>query len=337
LLALLPTRADLAGLPSRGAKECELDAEATKNLQALSLSAATLRRRQSRANKLDIAALATSFDTSEWRTEKAVSALEQVLQTEEFAVRLVLVRQLNRIPGATAGAALARRAVFDVSVEVRGAAIEALQHRAAEDFRATLLQSFRYPWAPAADHAAEAIAAIGDYQMVKELEKMVDLPDPTAPAYDADKKKWLKPELVRINHFSNCALCHAASHDKKDSVRGPVPERGKPLPTAYYRDNLGPAIRVDITYLRQDFSVMQRVDNAEPWPEYQRFDYLVRQFVVPEAEAAKLAAATRGRDYPQRQAVLSAIRELNRRFRHLGSTHRPDSRKCLERPWLAAT
>jgi hypothetical protein len=44
-------------------------------------------------------------------------------------------------------------------------------------------------------------------------------------------------------------------------------------------------VRVDVTYLRQIFSVMQAVDDANPWPERQRFDFLVRTRQLTEEEA----------------------------------------------------
>jgi hypothetical protein len=42
-----------------------------------------------------------------------------------------------------------------------------------------------------------------------------------------------------------------------------------------------------VTYLRQDFSVMMTVPDAHPWPELQRFDFLVRErkLTADEVEA----------------------------------------------------
>ncbi len=45
-------------------------------------------------------------------------------------------------------------------------------------------------------------------------------------------------------------------------------------------------VRADATYPRQDFSMLLKVADAEPWPEMQRFDYLVRTRVPTESEAA---------------------------------------------------
>ena len=48
------------------------------------------------------------------------------------------------------------------------------------------------------------------------------------------------------------------------------------------------AIRVDVTYLRQDFSMNLPVRDADPWPEMQRYDYLVRTREVTAQEAGTL-------------------------------------------------
>ena len=75
------------------------------------------------------------------------------------------------------------------------------------------------------------------------------------------------------------------------------------------RDTL---VRLDVTYLRQDFSVMQPVADAHPWPEMQRFDFLVRTRPLTEAEAR---AYREKLDHPRQlspyqRATLTALREL---------------------------
>jgi hypothetical protein len=71
---------------------------------------------------------------------------------------------------------------------------------------------------------------------------------------------------------------------------------------------------VDVTYLRQDFSVLLPVADAGPWPEMQRFDFLVRERPLTLDEAAVFAVelAPRGRGVlsPYRRAALAALREL---------------------------
>jgi hypothetical protein len=114
---------------------------------------------------------------------------------------------------------------------------------------------------------------------------------------------------MRINHMRNCFLCHAASMDKNDLVRGAVPRPGLPLPRLYYVAERGDFVQANITFLWQDFSVAQHVDDAGPWPEMQRFDYLVRTRLATKAEMADLKNAST-EDYPQRRAVLTTLRSL---------------------------
>ena len=139
------------------------------------------------------------------------------------------------------------------------------------------------------------------------------LPDPNLPHQD-DTGAWVKTEVVRVNHLRNCYLCHAPSTSDRDLVRGVVPIPGERLPRMYYHDAGGSFVRADVTYLKQDFSVVQEVAKAEPWPKLQRFDYVVR---TREATLAEIALANapeaveeRNQDYPQREAVLNALQGL---------------------------
>src|SRR5262249_51793558 len=111
------------------------------------------------------------------------------------------------------------------------------------------------------------------------------------------------------NHLGNCVLCHAPSCDKSDPVRGLVPVRGELLPVVYYGAGKGDFVRADVTYLKQDFSLMENVAKPDKWPDVQRFDYLVRQRELSAGEVACLLT-TNPSSYPQREAVLWAMREL---------------------------
>src|SRR5262249_41679490 len=99
---------------------------------------------------------------AEWLRPEAVPTLMQILVHEDVPVRRMLVDLLAEIPGPEATVALARRAVFDLAAENRAAAIGALKEREGKHYRHVLLRSLRYPWAPAADHAAEAMVALAD-------------------------------------------------------------------------------------------------------------------------------------------------------------------------------
>jgi len=74
---------------------------------------------------------------------------------------------------------------------------------------------------------------------------------------------------------------------------------------------------VDVTYLRQDFSLLQPVADADPWPQMQRFDFLVRTRTLSEEEAQsyrdKLQPREPGVLSPYHRAALAALRELTGR------------------------
>jgi len=142
--------------------------------------------------------------------------------------------------------------------------------------------------------------------------------------------------MVRMNHHRNCFMCHApapaggsgAPGDPAPStdgstgmLTGAVPIPGEPLPSfqeGYRNSTPELAVRIDVTYLRQDFSVFMKVDGATPWPEMQRFDFLVRTREVKgdELEAFRKVAASAADDgvlSPYQRAAVSALRELTGR------------------------
>jgi HEAT repeats len=261
----------------------------------------------------------------QWVDPAAIPALLQLLMAERTSTREVLVDVLGKIPGASAVQALARLAVFDIAPEVRDRAILALRHRPAESYTTVLLEGLRYPWPPAADHAAEALVALEDRAAVPSLIGLLDKPDPQGPttvSRDGEPTTVVR-SVVKINHLKNCLLCHDPSTvSATDLVRGRVPFQGQPLPPPrQYYGELQPGlyVRAEVTYLRQDFSVTQPVEGADPWPTQQRYDYLVYERPVPTTRVAyrtykpkKEARATpkAGPTYPQRESVRFALREL---------------------------
>jgi hypothetical protein len=98
-----------------------------------------------------------------------------------------------------------------------------------------------------------------------------------------------------------------------------VPIPGQPLPSPSQGYQSSPPellVRLDVTYLRQDFSLFQAVADAHPWPEQQRFDYLVRTRVLTDEEADAQRDKLRergGQLSPYRRATLLALRELTGR------------------------
>jgi hypothetical protein len=320
---LIARRTDLDGLPVRGASECHLSAEAAKRVDDISklLRRLTARGRV-RTDEIDEEWAADVddgriikflSDKKDLLKEDNVSVLVQMLQTQGPQTRSQLIKMLASIKGSRSGAALAQRALFDLSPQLRDAAVLALKDRAPDEYRQALLDGFRHPWPPAAEHAAEALVALDDRGAIPNLKAMLDLPDPSAPVRD-DKQKWVVPELVKVNHLRNCLLCHAASHSTQDLVRGLVPKPGQELPQAYNESREGEFVRADVTYLRQDFSVMERVAQPAKWPAVQRFDYVVRRRPATDQEIMDMADVGRPDEptYPQREAIKFALDRLTR-------------------------
>lgn len=282
----------------------------------------------------------------------------QMLALESTALQVGLVERLARFTKSdldkkAATHALTKLAVFSQEEEIRHAAIAALEKRGQPADTALLLQGLRYPWPSMAQAAAKAITHLKRKDLVPELIKMLDEPDPRAPVVRESngKKEAVLREVVRINHHRNCLLCHPPGNtpdvmkieewgggDRKREVEkgvfavwasiteraddvlvGAVPTPGQPFPsTGGYREFSSPdlLVRADITYLRQDFSLLQKVADAHPWPEMQRFDYLVRSRVVNEQQAKVYEAEFAKRDVntPYRQAALVALRRLTGQY-----------------------
>jgi hypothetical protein len=322
---LVTKRDDLDGLPLLAEEACQSSAAAAKCLAKVSSEVRFLTRPKRPSSAPSMPTAYSMSPLLGWlhrhrdahaREPLVARPLEQVFQVEGEEVRLALVRTLSAVPGREATRGLAARAVFDLSPEVRQAAIDGLKKRNADEARPVLLAALRYPWPAAADHAALALLELDDREAAPELEKIADGPDPCGPFKEGEK--WYARELVRVNHLRNCLLCHAPATDRRDRVTGPIPEPGKRLPEFYYYSGGGsrtPSVRADIVYLRQDFSAMHKVAHAAPWPEEQRFDYLVRKRGLAKKEipelpdlGGKAAAAS-----PQRRAAREALAELKRR------------------------
>jgi hypothetical protein len=305
---LIEKRSDLRGLPLQDEKSCRLSTEHAITLRQVS---AETRRAQGllarllesgRARPSDrepspdlgvtgVAEMCKCLNGLSERYGKRKSLarpLEQMYQTETLPVREVLIGKLAEIKGKEATEALARRAVFDLASHVRDAAVKALQERSRDEARPIFLAALEHPWAPAAEHAAWALAALKDHKAADSIAALLKKPDPCAPFREG--KKWYVREVARVNHLSNCLLCHPPSQDSKDLVVAPIPVPGEPLPVVYYsgvRKGID-AVRAEVVYFRQDFSAMHAVAKPDRWPGVQRFDYLVRKREVTDGEAGKL-------------------------------------------------
>lgn len=324
LRKLVAGRDDLAGLPFGWDRTCKKEGKSLKALCEVSQTVRALDNRTSaiprtfrnstaaQSDYKRLWAIAEKLnDPKLWRSPEHVPALEQMLTTESISMSLELVEALSQIRGTEASQALARRALFDISPGVRTAAIEALRKRDAAEYRGELTAGLRYPWAPAAINAADALIELDVQEAVPELVEMLDLPAPTMP-YRDQRGRWVVRELVKVNHLRNCVLCHApVDPAARATLSGFVPTPGKPLPQRYYGAPSGDFVRADVTYLRQDFSVMEFVGNSKPWPALQRFDFMVRTRVLPPKAQARLdASPPTPEDSPQRDALLYTLRHL---------------------------
>jgi hypothetical protein len=251
-----------------------------------------------------------------------IAALTQVLAPEPPDTRLGLVKYLAAVSHAEATRALARLAVFSAEDEVRQAAVEALKVRRERDYTAVLVQALRYPWPAVAQRAGDAVVKLERTDLIPHLVAMLDEADPRLPVVKQveDKKVPVVRELVRVNHHRNCLLCHAPGNTgtvSADTLTAAVPVPDQPLASpgqGYQTSSPDLLVRLDVTYLRQDFSALQPVADANPWPEMQRFDFLVRRRVLTDEEAEgwrqKLDRREPGRLSPYQKAAVTALRDL---------------------------
>jgi hypothetical protein len=201
VLEPLLKRADLHGLPLAMGADCQLGKESSENLQVLSRK---LRQHMSQSlpsdrtdTRLNADVLRQRLVTAprDWRQEDALPTLVQMLQAEDRPIRLLLVELLAKIKGRAATAALAQRALFDLSADVREAAVRALCERPRDEYRRLLLDGLRYPWPPAADHAAEALVALADRDAVPQLTALLSEPDPADPV----SRKYRPLDLAKVS------------------------------------------------------------------------------------------------------------------------------------------
>src|SRR5262249_47717909 len=221
-------RTDLQGLPLAMGSDCLIGNEAAQHLQDHSRKLREYlsqpRMRNDVEGRIDADSLRRSLaaERAVWQHEDALPALVQLLQTEDRPIRLLLVEQLHNIQGPAASAALARRAVFDLSVEVRQAAVLALKDRPREEYRQLLLDGLRYPWAPAADHAAEALVALNDREAISALAELLGEPDPTLPASrtveSVDRSQIFTPRFAKEAPLSLVALNERQGNQRRTAL-----------------------------------------------------------------------------------------------------------------------
>ncbi len=247
-----------------------------------------------------------------------IAALMQVLAPDSVAVRKGLVKYLAGTSHVEATRALAKLAVFSAEDEVRRPAIEALKVRRDKDYTEVLLRGLHYPLPAVAQHAAEAISKLERADLVPELVSFLEEPDPRGPVYKSvgGKETLLVRELVRFNHHRNCLMCHAPAvagevPPQVTTAEVPRPDQPLPSPSEGYNNSIPDVlVRLDVTYLRQDFSLLEPVTDASPWPEMQRFDFLVRTRVLTDKEAKAFPKPKADTLSPYQRYTLAALREL---------------------------
>ncbi len=352
VLALLDRRAELRGLPMRMGEQCRMRQD---QAQVFAMIADAVHQHMVSAKgadrledpeklwkalaEIDLITISGGESASKLRINRGsidhfhratVAALMQILMPESEVFRTSLARYLATVPHVDATHALAKLAIFSPEYEVRAAAIDGLKLRREKDYTDILLQGFRYPLPAVAKRSAEAIVKLERKDLLANLIEVLERPDPRLPVTEKRDAKnvTVVREMVRINHHRNCVLCHAPGNPKTTpdgvlKVAVPLPNEPlvKPGQGGGYQSTPPPSpdivVRIDTTYLRQDFSVMLPVSDAHPWPEMQRFDFLVRtRTLTPaEAEAYEPCCATDepGRLSPYHRAALFALRELTGR------------------------
>ena len=158
--------------------------------------------------------------------------------------------------------------------------------------------------------------------LIPELVAVLAQDDPRLPVIHEKEGKKVSTvrEMVKINHHRNCMMCHAPGNPSTGSANAmtaEVPVMGQPLPSpleGYRQSSPDLMIRIDVTYLRQDFSALLPVADAQPWPDSQRFDFFVRERKLTDEEATlyrgKLTPKEAGVLSPYHKAALAALREL---------------------------
>lgn len=258
LAGILERQPELATLPWRKGAEAILERDQAEALDVLSVQLRNLIRSFSQRRKsvlppenrlvirapLLLGALTTGLITDErarrdygsdsislknlfrsWQQPASVPTLNQILMAEDAPARAVLIDLLAKIEGPAATEALAQRAMFDLSPELRQLAVSALRARPVEEARAALLRGFQHPWLPVNYHAAEALIALQDHDAIPELEAMLGQPDPRHPVRIEGTSQFAVREVVKINHTANCVLCHAPSLRPTDLVRRATVEK----------------------------------------------------------------------------------------------------------------
>ena len=309
LLAMLEQRTDLRGLPFLMGDDCRTREEQARHMGTIAAVLRTLTSEGGRKEVLAqmevadalVAMLAqVRLEANQPRTgnresyqRATVAALTQILMPESEPMRVGMAKHLATIPLLESTHALARLILFSPEDSVRNAAIEGLKLRREKDYTEILMQGFRYPLPAVSKRAAEALVKLERKDLLANLIEVLESPDPRLPVTEKrdGKEVTFVREVVKVNHHQQLlAVPRAGQHGQHAgwdleggrAVAGRSRCRG-PRKTRYHSTPPSTpdiVVRLDMTYLRQDFSVMMPVSDARPWPEMQRFDFLVRTRVL---------------------------------------------------------
>jgi len=322
--ALIKERSDLQGLPFQMGGACRMEQAA---VSSFALAVATTRESLRAEDKTFFGKVdSVDYFFERWNdndTSSGVAALTQIFGPEKQQRRESLAKHLKAVDHPASTKALAKSAVFDYDYQVRDAAVEGLKNRRRKDYTDVLLAGLHHPWAKAAHNAARAIVRLERKDLVPQLVAFLAEPSPREP-FDQDvngQTVTVVREVVKVNHHRNCLLCHppAPANSAPGGVFAVVPTPGIPFPSPDSNEPYGGSpgdamIRADVTYLRQDFSILAAVPNAQPWPEMQRFDFLVRTRVLTADEAkehlARKQAGAPAVASQNHEAALHALRRL---------------------------
>jgi hypothetical protein len=252
-----------------------------------------------------------------------LAAMTQICDPTSDSMKLAMAKYLASVSSVESTRALVKTVLYSPESNVRDVAITALKARNDKDYVDLLMQGFRYPWPEVAQRSAKALVKLKRTDLVPRIIDVLDEADPRAPFVEQKNGKATTKvrELVRINHHRNCLMCHAPGQDvaNTDVLTAETPVPGQPLPSfnnGGYRSQGIPdlLVRIDVTYLRQDFSMMVPVADAAPWPEMQRFDFVARTRELKDDEVSafkeKFDKLEPGVVPPNHRSALLALREL---------------------------
>jgi len=355
VVALLDKRSDMKGMPMAMGDSCRLSPERSNQFvtELSQLRVAMAQSPNGAGLENRIASFAAGNKGNGKSKSARLAAMMQVLGPESVQMRQEMIKHVSTFNDLESTQALAKLAIFSEEESVRTSAINVLKGRQQKDYTDILLSGLNYPWPAVAQNAGDAIVKLNRTDLIPKLVETLERPDPRTP--QSQNGKQIVREMVKINHLRNCMLCHPPRSADQNlnggfgggvaiddagvvegkggiqavavgnaSVLAQVPIPNQPLPISPgngggYGSFSVPEtlVRFDVTYLRQDFSVMLPVNDHQPWPQMQRFDFLVRTREVTSEEAKAyrdlLRPAGAGDLSPYQRAAVTALRALTGR------------------------